>query len=145
MDVNLMDYQTRTTNTMVNCEKIIVNAFANYGGYMADFREAMQDLLKNEFSESNCNEICPLIEARAFATAKIKCYENGTFLVEQKVSRWYDQPKIESKKVKSFNDLLKCIKENDLLIQDIENMNFLTFKQVQKIITIFDVKKQVEF
>ena len=140
----LENYQEKTDNELLNTEQAIYSAYVNYSNDAPTFREAMRDLLDHEFTAKNCYEDDELFFSRnAFSDSKITCYEDGTFLLTIKIERILDEPKIEKEKIDSFDDLLEEIKEKQLLVSDIKNMQFLTFKQVKQITTIFDIEKEL--
>ena len=140
----LENYQEKTDNELLNTEQAIYSSYVNYSNDAPTFREAMRDLLDHEFTAKNCYEDDALFFGRnAFSDAQIICYEDGTFLLTIKIERILEKPKIENKEIDSFNDLLEEIKDRQLLVSDIENMQFLTFKQVKQITTIFDIEKEL--
>lgn len=52
--------------------------------------------------------------------------------------------KMSAYNAKSFEDLYDFLKENDLVIKDLENMRFLTFDQVKELTQMFDNFKEIE-
>lgn len=137
----LEDYKNLTSNNLVNAEKCIINTYKNSGLSMAEFREAMEDLLNNEFKKSSCFEYSRQIEAREFEKCKITCAEDGTFtleILEQLINRDF---KSQFVKVGSFKELLEKIKSGQLLVSDIRNKDFLTFKQLKEVVSFWDMEK----
>lgn len=137
----LEDYKNLTPNNLVNAEKRIINAYKNSGLSMADFREAMKDLLDKEFNHSSCFEYSKQIELRKFEECKVICYENGTFTLEILDQLIDGNFKSRFVDIDSFKALLQEIESDELLVSDIKNKDFLTFEQLKEIINFWDMKK----
>lgn len=124
-----------------HAEKYIINAYKNSGLSMFDFREAMGDLLDNEFNQAGCFEYSKQIESRKFEKCKVICYENGTFtleILEQLIDGGFKSRFVD---IDSFKALLQEIGSDELLVSDVKNKDFLTFKQPKEIINFWDMKK----
>lgn len=52
--------------------------------------------------------------------------------------------KISAYNVESFEDLYDFLKNHDLVVKNIENMQFLTFEQVRELTQMFDNYKEIE-
>lgn len=137
----LEDYQNLTQNNLVNAEKRIINAYKNSGLSMSDFRGAMKDLLDNEFNQASCFEYSKQIELRKFEKCKVICYENGTFTLEILDQLIDGNFKSRFVDIDSFKALLQEIGSDELLVSDVKNKDFLTFKQLKEIINFWDMKK----
>lgn len=137
----LEDYKNLTQNNLVNAEKRIINAYKNSGLSMSDFREAMKDLLDNEFNQASCFEYSKQIELCKFEKCKVICYENGTFtleILEQLINGGFKSRFVD---IDSFKALLQKIGSDELLVSGVKNKDFLTFKQLKEIINFWDMKK----
>lgn len=144
-NINFINYKsdstpTITDNNLVDIEQRLINDYKNSGCNMADYAEAFRDLLKNEFSDDQI--FTNPIEQRALLNCKVIAYKDGTFKVTYHGYLFTD--KMSAYNAKSFEDLYDFLKENDLVIKDLENMRFLTFDQVKELTQMFDNFKEIE-
>lgn len=131
---------TITNNNLVDIEQRLINDYKNSGYNMADYAEAFRDLLQNEFSDNKI--FTDPIDQRALLSCQLVAYEDGTFKVNYHGYLFTD--KISAYNAKSFEDLYGFLKEHDLVVKNIENMQFLTFEQVRELTQMFDNYKEIE-
>ena len=131
---------TITDNRLVDVEQNIINDYKNSGFSMSDYSDAFRDLLKNEFSEDKI--FTDPIDQRALLSCQLVAYEDGTFKVTYHGYLFTD--KISAYNAKSFEDLYDFLKNHDLVVKNVENMQFLTFEQVRELIQMFDNYKEIE-
>lgn len=134
------DTPTITNNKLVDVEQRIINDYKNSSYNMADYAEAFCDLLKNEFSDEKI--FTDPMDQRALLSCKVVAFEDGTFKVTYHGYLFTD--KISAYNVKSFEGLYDFLKEHDLVVKNIENMQFLTFEQVRELTQMFDNYKEIE-
>lgn len=131
---------TITDNRLVDVEQNIINDYKNSGFSMSDYAGAFRDLLKNEFSDEK-NFTDP-IDQRALLSCKVVAHEDGTFKVTYHGYLFTD--KLSTYNATSFENLYDFLKEHDLVVKNIENMQFLEFEQVQELTQMFDNYKEIE-
>lgn len=129
-----------TNNNLVDIEQRLINDYKNSGYNMADYAEAFRDLLKNEFSEDKI--FTDPIDQRALLSCQLVAYEDGTFKVTYHGYLFND--KLSTYNATSFENLYDFLKEHDLIVKNIENMQFLEFYQVQELTQMFDNYKEIE-
>ena len=134
------DTPTITNNKLVDIEQRIINDYKNSSFAMSDYADAFRDLLKNEFSDEKI--FTDPMDQRALLSCKVVAFEDGTFKVTYHGYLFTD--KISAYNVKSFEDLYDFLKEHDLVVKNIENMQFLTFEQVRELTQMFDNYKEIE-
>ena len=134
------DTPTITNNNLVDIEQRLINDYKNSGYNMADYADAFRDLLKNEFSDEKI--FTDPMDQRALLSCKVVAFEDGTFKVTYHGYLFTD--KISAYNVKSFEGLYDFLKEHDLVVKNIENMQFLTFEQVRELTQMFDNYKEIE-
>lgn len=144
-NINFINYKsdstpTITDNNLVDIEQRLINDYKNSGYNMADYAEAFRDLLKNEFSDSQI--FTSPIEQRTLLNCKVIAYEDGTFKVTYHGYLFTD--KLSTYNATSFENLYDFLKEHDLIVKNIENMQFLEFEQVQELTQMFDNYKEIE-
>lgn len=131
---------TITDNRLVDVEQNIINDYKNSGFSMSDYAYAFRDLLKNEFSDEKI--FTDPIDQRALLSCKVVANEDGTFKVTYYSYLFTD--KLSTYNVASFENLYDFLKEHDLVVKNIENMQFLEFEQVQELTQMFDNYKEIE-
>ena len=141
-DVNYFNMGTPmiTDNTLVDIEQRIINDYKNNSYNMADYADAFRDLLKNEFSDGEI--FTNPIEQRNLLSCKVIAYEDGTFKVTYHGYLFTD--KLSTYNATSFENLYDFLKNHDLIVKNVENMQFLTFEQVRELTQMFDNYKEIE-
>ena len=134
------DTPTITNNNLVDIEQRLINDYKNSGYNMADYAEAFRDLLQNEFSDNKI--FTDPIDQRALLSCQLVAYEDGTFKVNYHGYLFTD--KLSTYNATSFENLYDFLKEHDLIVKNIENMQFLEFEQVQELTQMFDNYKEIE-
>lgn len=134
------DTPTVTNNKLVDVEQRIINDYKNSGFTMSDYADAFRDLLKNEFSDEKI--FTDPMDQRALLSCKVVAHEDGTFKVAYHGYLFTD--KLSTYNAKSFEDLYDFLKNYDLVVKNVENMQFLTFEQVRELIQMFDNYKEIE-